>query len=71
MKREHVTDEQVVASVNNLGVALFDRGLHMRSHVRYVNTTPLYEIAIYREHIKPTTMWWDHAMMEEERVDTN
>ena len=61
--------DQVAASVNNLGVALFDRGLHMRSHV---DSRRRHVIAIYREHIQPTTMWWDkNAMMEYESADTN
>ena len=59
--------DQVAASVNNLGVALFDRGLHMRYDDKEGHV-----IAIYREHIKPTTMWWDkNAMMEYESADTN
>ena len=62
-------DNQFAASVDSLGVALLDRGLHMRSQV---DSFGRHVIAIYREHIKPTTMWWDeNVMIEYESADTN
>ena len=62
-------DNQFAASVNSLGVALLDRGLHMRSQV---DSFGRHVIAIYREHIKPTTMWRDkNVMIEYESADTN
>ena len=61
--------DQFAVSVNNLHVALSDRGLQMKPY-----TDDIYRrhvIGIYREHIKPTTLWWDGNGMQYAHADTN
>ena len=64
-KKRDGAGDQVAVAVNNLIMALFDRGLYMDSTRRRVT------IAIYREDIKPTTMWWEYQRVEYESADTN